>query len=61
MGLTITGGIIFTGGVELIASNVPPTPSEFPWLQLVFDIYPAGIGQINTSKELAQTITFGDN
>lgn len=61
MGLTITGGIIFSGGVELIASNVPPPPSAFPWLQIVFDIYPAGIGQLNTSTELAQTITFGDN
>lgn len=60
MGLTFLGGITFTGGVELIASSTPPTPGEFPWLQLVFDIYPIDIGGLN-SKELAQTIVFGDN
>lgn len=60
MGLTFTGGITFTGGVELIASSTPPTPGQFPWLQLVFDIYPIDIGTLN-SKELAQTIVFGDD
>jgi DNA-binding beta-propeller fold protein YncE len=42
--------------------SLTSSPSyQYPWLQIVFDIYPAVIGQLNTSNELAQTITFGDN
>jgi hypothetical protein len=63
MGLTITGGIIFLGGIELISSSeppTPPTPFQEPLVLQTFGIYPAGIGDLN-SAQLAQVITFGDD
>ena len=47
--------------IGLSKYNSLPSVYEFPWIQLVFDIYPAGAGQLNTSTELAQTKVFGED
>ena len=58
MSILITGGVVLSG----VSFSVPsePVTSAWPWLQVVFDIYPIDIGTLN-SKELAQTIVFGDD